>query len=185
MTLGPRDNFYHKVNHATHHHDIIVDKTTWLMSRVLSSCVVNLIKSVHSIDLPHFLRRENIFMRWSYLFVAKVVVSCVFLVMSMMYAFIGMSSASTSRNSYFGLLKFLVLLFSLTLSIYFLGFFEAGQVGACRLAVMTEIQILTRITSESNNESKDQIYFKSTQDIISRPRGLETYLVSKSICYRN
>jgi hypothetical protein len=111
-------------------------------------------------------------MHWSYTFVARVVASLTLLLLALLYTLVGISQEACSGSGLYACcFKTLILLWLLFCAIYFLGFFEAGQVGLCRLYTMPRRQLT----------SHQQRPFQIVHDLILKPEGLEKFLVCVNV----
>lgn len=122
-------------------------------------------------------------MRWSSLFILKVVISWILLLASVLYTMAGISQhySWSSNNLHIKFLEVVLTTMFLVGAIYILGFFEAGQVGASRLATLSphefnsEAQLVQQATRGDNKIHNK--YSTLTFSYISEPRGFERYLV--------
>jgi hypothetical protein len=100
--------------------------------------------------------------------------------MSVIYTMTGLlQSSCSSRNPYFCFLEGVVHIVIIFCAIYFLGFFEAGQVGMCRLANWSDDDS-SRGPSDNNGKKQnleENSYYDQSLSLLLKPHGVERYLV--------
>lgn len=118
-------------------------------------------------------------MHWSPIFVLRVVGSLTLLLVAVAYTLFDLTQQQClANNSYICCFKTLAVCALLSCAVFFVGYFEAGQVGLCRLnTIMMTLQDIP---------AHHQPYTSSAlhpccliHEFVSKPRGIEKYLVSK------
>lgn len=108
-------------------------------------------------------------MHWSLIFVVRVICSLTLLLAALIYTLVGITQQQCLENDpYTCGVKTLLVCVLLLCAVFFLGFFEAGQIALCRLAVSVHQQPATCGLHPSHLIHK----------LLSKPKGIEKYLVS-------